>query len=588
VSLGQEQLMQRNGLIYLGLTALTLLCLGHVCANAFVHFDDHLYVYANFLVQQGLSWHTFQWAWTTLYLGIWQPLVWLSFQLDASMFGPARPDADKVLWFQAAWGFHLVNLLWHAANVLLLYRLLHRWTAAQGKSALVAALFAVHPLHVESVAWVTERKDMLSGFFLLLTLLTYSSYCAHRSPGRYVLALFCFFLGLASKPILVTLPCVLLLWDFWPLGRLSWGQPVPGPLQQNQVPPVSLRWALLEKVPFLLLSALVSWTTWQAHAQDAAIFHFPLESRLVSALLNYGWYLWKTFWPTELAPIYPLRTGEFFSWQMFLALGLLVGITGLVGWQWRRRPYALVGWLWFVGMLVPVSGIVQAGSANFADRFTYLPHIGLFIMLVWSGEEILTRSHLAPRLQIGLAGVVLVALAVLTWRQVALWKDTQTLILHTLRVTDKNFMAYRILAGYYLDFERWEEGIRYSHEGLTVARDDSFFHLYLANGYSRLGNKTEGMKHAKLAEELTDRPSYLNLGLVYFNMKEYPEAIRLCRKHVEKKPGDFQAYYVLGRSYYALDQFRLAKEHFETCLSLNPHHSEAQGYLKQINFKLGL
>ena len=386
--------------------------LGH----EFVNFDDGAYVAENPLVQQGLTWSNVAWALTTMSAGNWHPLTWLSHMLDCQIFG-LRPG-----WH------HLVNALLHGANTALLFVVLRTMTGMAWRSALVAALFAVHPLHVESVAWIAERKDVLSTFFGLLAIWAYARYAGAPSLMRYGLVACFFALSLLSKPMLVTLPFVLLLLDVWPLKRfwIEGGAPIQKP---------KLGSLFLEKLPLLAMSAASSVVTFKAqHAAGAVapIDVLPLSQRLANAIVAYVGYLYKAFWPVDLAVIYPLPDQTSVA-KTVLAILVIVGITIGVGVLIRKRPWLAVGWLWFLGTLVPVIGLVQVGDQSMADRYTYVPLIGVFIMIAWSlpsaAFAAINRGRVAAAAVVAL---ILTALAAVTFMQIQVWKNTMTLFDHAI------------------------------------------------------------------------------------------------------------------------------------------------------------
>jgi protein O-mannosyl-transferase len=384
----------------------------------FIIVDDHVYVFQNAAVIKGLSWSGIKWAFSTMAAANWHPVTWLSHMLDCSVYG------------LFAGGHHLTNVFFHTANTVLLFLVLKRLTGALWPSALAAALFAWHPLHVESVAWICERKDVFSGFFLLLTIWAYAGYVARRTRGRYLLALTLFLLGLMAKPMLVTLPCLLLLLDYWPLNRFE-----PG------VPAVK-KWLELfvEKIPFFFLSLLGSVMTMVAQSSGGAIRsadQVPLLLRATNALCSYSLYLAKAVWPVKLAVFYPLPATPSFE----LAAGSLLLIAGVsyAAYRWRARfPWLIVGWLWFLGTLVPVIGLVQVGSQSMADRYTYLPYIGLFIMLAWSLDHWLRQRRSLRMVALPACVLLLVGLAVTARVQLGYWRDSVQLFQHAVLVTAKN------------------------------------------------------------------------------------------------------------------------------------------------------
>jgi tetratricopeptide (TPR) repeat protein len=468
----------------------TLVAFYQVLEFDFVNFDDPIYVIHNMDLQGGLSYDTLLWAFTeTKKSGHWHPLTWLSLALDVQIFGLDKP-----------WGFHLTNLLLHLANTLLLFQVLYCSTGAQWRSAAVSALFAWHPLHVESVAWITERKDVLSTLFWMLTMLAYLQYV--RQPGwkSYSLMLLCFLLGLLSKPMVVTLPFILLLWDFWPLQRLS----LHSPHNPGQDSP-GLPRLLLEKVPLLLL--VLASSLWTFSVMSAGTVRTLGEtitplSRLNNALWAYVTYLKKMVWPVDLAPFYPVSLDGFPTFALLPAL-FLAGCTLLAIALVKSRPYLLVGWLWYVGTLVPVSGRWQAGAYTWADRYTYIPLIGIFIGLVWFLHDLLPGRWGRKILILGLGGI-LVGCLYLTWFQVQIWKDSETLWTHTLNVTSKNYLA----------------------------------HVNLANALESQGRVHLALDHYRRSVEVYPNYAlgYRRLGLVYQKYHFFPEAVEAFQKLVDLAP----------------------------------------------------
>jgi tetratricopeptide (TPR) repeat protein len=359
--------------VCVALLALTAGAMGVGCWNGFTNYDDTDYVTTNQEVRAGLSAAGLRWAFTSFHAANWHPLTWLSLQLDATLFGP-----------EAAWGYHLTNLLLHAANVLLLFLTLRRMTGAVWRGAAVAALFAVHPAHVESVAWIAERKDVLSGFFWMLTLLVYAWYAERPGWRRYLVVLAAFALGLMAKPMVVTLPCVLLLLDYWPLRRLAGLRPAAK--------------LVLEKLPLFALTATACVVTMAAQ-KDAmsSLERLPLSERLMNTAAAYAAYLGELFWPTKLAVLYPHPHGGLTQAEAGRAVVVLAAVTALALLAWRSYPYLIVGWLWFLGTLVPVIGLVQVGAQSMADRYTYLPYVGLFLALVWGAADLAARRPLPVR-----------------------------------------------------------------------------------------------------------------------------------------------------------------------------------------------
>ena len=384
MSKGPSHLSDRRKTFYVSaaLTLITVLLYWRTVAYEFIVVDDHQYVYQNSNVLKGLTWDGIKWAFTTTRASNWHPLTWLSHMLDVSLYG------------LFAGGHHLTSAAIHLANILLLFLVLKQLTGKLWPSAFVAALFGWHPMHVESVAWICERKDVLSMFFLTLTLGAYGRYAAKPTTAKYLTTLLLFALGLMSKPMLVTLPFVLLLLDYWPLARFTNSKPeIRNPKSETR----NFLFLAFEKIPFFILSLLSCVVTVYAQHKGGAVQtleHVPLSSRLVDAINAYGAYLGKAVWPIHLSVFYPLPAVT--SWSLFTAsLIALVVLTGIAIRERRRAPWLIVGWLWFLGTLVPVIGLVQVGNQFIADRYTYIPYIGLFIMLAWSLDAWLKWSHAA-------------------------------------------------------------------------------------------------------------------------------------------------------------------------------------------------
>jgi protein O-mannosyl-transferase len=411
-------------LLAAALALLTVLAYLPVLGNGFVLLDDGLYVTANARVLKGLTGEGLAWIWSANVANNWHPLTVLSHMLDCQLYGLAPA------------GHHLTSLLLHLANGLLLFAVLHRMTGALWRSAAAAALFAVHPLHVESVAWVAERKDVLSGLFWMLAMAAYVGYAARPSRGRYLLVASMMILGLMAKPMVVTLPFVLLLLDVWPLGRL---RIEPGWSRQ-------LARLAAEKLPLLALSAAgcVVTIVWQTTSL-ADLDVVPWRLRLANAAVSYATYLGKTLLPRNLAVFYPLQL-DIAVWKAAAAAVLIAALTALAVWKARRAPWFLVGWLWYLGTLVPVIGLVQVGRQAMADRYTYLPSIGLFLIVCWGLPE-LAGNRAGRRVVLAIASVTaILALTVATRAQVRHWSDSVSLFRHALAVTEGNYVAHVGLA----------------------------------------------------------------------------------------------------------------------------------------------
>lgn len=454
---------RRSALSMILLAGMTLAVFAPVASFHFINVDDGVYVTANDHVQQGLTWRNATWALTALDAANWHPVTWLSHMLDVTMFS-LNPR-----------GHHATSLLIHTLNVMVLFLWLRSMTGAIWKSALVAALFAVHPLGLESVAWIAERKNVLSTLFLLLTLWAYVGYTRKTGVLRYLLVAFLFALGLMSKPMLVTLPFVLLLLDYWPLRRLGLptGAEAAPTLSSNETSANVFFRRCAEKLPLLLLAAGSAVLTLKAQALDTEIKSVALPSRIANALLSYGTYLWQMVWPSELAIFYPYRDRAIVSWPVMASLALICAITALVVWQIRKRPYLAVGWFWYLGMLVPVVGLVHVGDIAHADRYTYVPLLGVFIALVWGAAEIGTRF---PTLRYGLlagAGVAVIALAVATTRDISYWHEGISISEHSLAVTGPNCLMEKALGEAFYSQGRMDEALEHLARSVQIRPTDT-------------------------------------------------------------------------------------------------------------------
>ncbi len=443
------------------LVAITVAVYGQTGRHEFITFDDGLYVTGNPQVLRGITGPGLSWAFSTLATGNYHPVTWLSHMADVAVFGL---DAGR---------HHLVNVALHAVNTVLLFLVLARMTGATVRSAFAAALFAVHPLHVESVAWVAERKDLLAAFFFLLTLWAYAGYAEKRTAGRYAAVLLAAAMGLLSKAILVTIPFVLLLLDYWPLGRFA----RPGaslPPEAAGRAPLPWRRLVVEKIPLAALSlaacavALVAQTA--AGATDSA-GTYPFGFRAANAVISYGRYLAKLVWPSPLAVYYPYPAAGLAAWTIALSGAALLAITALAVREAARRPFLLVGWLWYLGMLVPVIGLVQVGEQSMADRYTYLPLIGVFVAAVWGASGLFANGPGRSRL-VGVAGVAAIAvLAACAWGQTGYWRDSGSLYEHALEATADNWIMHNNLGVVRARQGRIDEAARHYAEALRIAPD---------------------------------------------------------------------------------------------------------------------
>jgi protein O-mannosyl-transferase len=556
-----------------------------VTSHDFVSFDDTDYVTANAHVQGGLRWASLGWVLTNLDVGLWHPLTWVSHMLDCQWFG-----------LDPGW-HHATSLLLHALNTVLLLLVLHRMTGAAWRSTVVAALFAVHPLHVESVAWVAERKDVLSTFFVLLTLWAYTRYAQKsvvssslapqqalrttdyglRTAGPvsrftlhvsllYLLALTFFALGLMSKPMVVTLPLILLLVDYWPLRRFG-----PSTLNSQLS---TLGRLLLEKLPFVMLSVLTGWITFHAAKGIGSLpstAQFPMKDRIANVILSYAGYLGQTFWPRQLAVYYPFPA-TFSAWSVAGAALLLAGISVAAIWLLGRRPYVAVGWLWYLVTLLPVIGLIQLAGYSHADRYTYVPLIGVFVGLTWGACE-LTQRWRHRVLALSLAGGAAIALSLaLTREQISYWKDSEALYRHAVAVTDNNSTAHNCL-GNALELKgQTDEAIRQYQEALRIKPGYAQAHNNLGNALASTGRTNEAIHHFEEALRLNPDfvAAHYNLGCALGQKGQLAEAIRQYQEALRLNPASFQPYLPLAELLLRAGLLRDAAFHLEQFLRTCP------------------
>jgi tetratricopeptide (TPR) repeat protein len=511
--------------ISLLLAAVTVVAFVPAFGADFVAIDDPVYVSRNRHVVTGLTAENAGWAWTTFCQSNWHPLTWLSLQLDATLWKSANGDV-------VARGFHTTNVVVHAANAALLFFVLGALTGERWKSAAAAALFAAHPLRVESVAWVSERKDVLSLFFGLLALWAYSAWTRNRTAASYAVVTGALILSLLSKPMLVTFPCLLLVLDWWPLGRVKTAG--------------GWRPLVVEKLPWFALclaSSVVTFEAQQFGGSVRGLAALPFDVRIESATVAYATYLWKTVWPINLAPFYPYPDGGWPGWQAALSTAVLLALT-LLAIQQRQRPYLLAGWLWFVGTLVPVIGLVQVGSQAFADRYTYFPSIGLYIALVWATADLVAWK----KLRVACAIAAVLALAALTWRQSGFWNDDITLWPHTLQVTGPNAQAYSNVGIAYENRGELSEAIKYYALAVETNPGYGTARYNLARTLKGQGRVTEAIEHYRAALRADPRLSdaHNDLGTLLNGQGRIDDAEREFREAVRIDPESAVAHRNLG------------------------------------------
>lgn len=499
-----------------------------VRTHPFVNYDDNVYVTENLHVQDGLTWETVSWAFVSYDAGNWHPLTWLSHALDFQIYG------------QDPAGHHQTNMLLHTLNAVLLFWVLCRATGYAGRSFVVAALFAVHPINVESVAWVSERKTVLSMAFFLLALGAYRWYVSKPKLGRYAVVALLFVLGLMAKPQVITFPFVLLLWDYWPLRRMSLGKESA---TDSGFPQKSLRSLVEEKLPLFGIAAASAVITMKAQRAGGAVLSLassPLSIRLANAIVSYVRYIGKAFWPTPLAPMYPHPGASLRAWQVYGGLLILLAITMLVA-ERRTHRYLPVGWLWFLGTMIPMIGLVQVGRQAMADRYAYLPLLGVFIMICWGISDFVRDKRLPQTLLPALSCVVILALAIVAHRQIGYWADNVTLWAHTVEVTGPNYVAQDDLGGALMTQNRLEEAIGHFREAAAIHPVDPISNFNIGFYDQRHGDLRKAIEQYKKAIILTTSPALKtqalnNMGLAYRDLGDLDRA-RECFESAKKMQG---------------------------------------------------
>lgn len=541
------------------LATATLAVYGPAVGFDFVNIDDNQYVTDNAHVQQGLTWKNLTWAFTTTEASFWHPLVWVSHMAVVSVAG------------LNAGAHHAVNVALHLVCAWLLLGVLWRYTGRLWPSAFVALFFAVHPLHVESVAWVSQRKDVLSTVFWMLTLLAYGRYVRHPGVGRYALVVVAFVLGLMAKPMLVTLPCVLLLLDFWPLKRLT--------MPLRPTPACARRFAVLalEKTPLFALAAVFSVVAYVAQASGGALGDAPWTMRLKVAVAAYGWYLVKTVWPANLAVFYPYPDAAPSMPAVLSVTALLAAITLVVSALANRRPYLLVGWLWYMGTLVPVSGIVHVGHYAWADRFTYVPLVGLFVAAVWLMAD---TPRAVQRVAAAAGLVVAFGWSLTAAYQVQYWRSSETLFRRALAVTENNFLAHNNLGAALLDTGEVDAATAEFHRAIAINPRYADAYNNLAIAAARTERFDEAVAHARKAIELAPAHvhAHINLGSALLQAGAVDDAVVALDRAVQLSPERMDAHYNLALALDAAGRSEDALRHFELVLARQPDDPDAGYY----------
>ena len=555
--------MRHRALILLLLAAATIAVFWRVGRHEFVNYDDYAYVTMNPMVQQGITWPGVVWAFTELHgeATYWHPLTWLSHMLDCRLYG-VKPA-----------GHHWSNLFFHTLNVLLLFVLLERMTGRRWPSAFVAALFALHPLQVDSVAWIAERKNLLSTLFWLLTLLAYVRYAARPNWSRYIPVFLCMALGLMAKPTLVVMPFILLLLDFWPLKRWQLFESTSGDTR------TSLQLLLLEKIPLLALSVASSIITVRAHQQLGALVdtaELPIHWRLMNAFVSYALYLRKVIWPADLSVFY-MHPGRWPVIIVIVSVLVVLGITALVMQQARRRPYLLVGWLWFLGALAPTIGLIQAHVQAMADRFAYVPVIGLFVMIVWATDDLIQRAPRWRKIALSFQALALCACIAISSFQLRHWQNSVTLLQHAVKTAGGNPLIHVMLGNALFERRNFPEAFAEYNAALRLRRDD-------ANAWQRAGvalvvqgRAAEAIPYfnsaIQLAPNLPEPRRHLALALL--RLGRVQEARTVYQNLAPLFPATADAQRTLADILAEGEQFGDAIKHYREALRLKPNFEVA-------------
>jgi protein O-mannosyl-transferase len=533
-------------LINAALAASTLLVYWQVHSFDFVSFDDSSYVYRNPHVISGLTMNNVVWAFSSGHASNWHPLTWLSHMLDCQLFG-LRPGP-----------MHLVNVILHIANTLLLFLLLKSLTGRLWRSAFVAAVFAMHPMHVESVAWIAERKDVLSTLFLLLTLLAYVCYARHAGKWRYVLTATLFACGLLTKPMLVTLPVLMLLLDYWPLGRLG-------------------KRTLVEKIPFFALSAASSILTFLVQRAGGSLVDnafLPLQKRLANAVLSYARYIGKLFWPENLAAYYPLDAGKVSLWLAVICaiIGIVISILAIR--YGRKHKYLVTGWFWYVVTLLPVIGLIQIGSQEMADRYSYVSYVGLLIVLAWGWAELTADWRHGTLLTVIACAIVLSSLLIVTYRQIGYWKDSLALFTRAIDVTSGNDIAYNNRGNVYMKLGKAKEAIDDLTKAINIMPTAEAYNNR-ALALNKLGKGQEAIEDLEKAALLKPWVAdiYANMGMVYSRMGKGEDAVGAYQQALRVRPDNAATHYDLANELLRLGRSEEADREYRKAQLLEPERA---------------
>jgi protein O-mannosyl-transferase len=542
----------------------------------FINYDDPFYVINNDAIARGLNLHGIWWAFTTFYLGNWHPLTWVSLMFDIHLFG-VNPGMH-----------HLMNVVFHVLNTLLLFLILGRMTGSFWKSSVVAVLFALHPLHIESVAWITERKDVLSTFFWMLTIMGYLWYVDSRSAFRYALVVLLYILGLLSKAMLVTLPIILILLDIWPLKRLNLmhaggkdGKHDDGHLNRL---PSSFR-LIGEKIPLVLLAMISCGVTFYAQNKGGAVQSLEdmgLVKRLANSIITYAAYLEKMVWPANLSIFYPYPESLHFL-TVSLSIAFLLASSFLAVFSLRKFPYVFVGWFWYLITLVPVIGIVQVGQQSMADRYTYIPLVGIFIVIVWGLDDLASRLRLGKAILCTVWGIVLALLVHTTWVSLGSWKDSETVYRHALEGTENNYLAHNNLGLALFQKGDVHGAISQYQQSLRIKPRYVMARCNLGNALASERKFSEAIDQYRMCIAIDPKSGYVykNLGSVLLIIGNSEEAMRYYIDALQIDPHQAEVYDYLGVAYFNKGNIGKAIECFQNAVLEKPGYADAIMHLEQ-------
>jgi len=599
----------REWIICIFIVMIILAVYWQVGNHDFISYDDRAYVTKNHVVKTGLNLESVKWAFTATYEHNWHPLTWLSHMLDYQIYG-LNPG-----------GHHFTNILFHIANSILLFLIFRRMTKAVWESAFIAILFAIHPLHVESVAWVAERKDVLSTFFWMLTIGAYVFYCENPGTKRYLLTVSLFALGLMAKPMVVTLPFVLLLIDYWPLNRLHKKQFIKiNPLKEeaqerkssnkrkikksrakktvsnHETQKLDFQWTAIsrliyEKIPFLAL-ALVSCiiTIYAQQKLIQPLWSLPISLRIGNAIISYSHYLINMIWPFKLALYYP-HPITLSLWQVVASCIFLVVVSSFAIVTLRKFHYFAVGWFWYMGTLLPVIGIIQVGAQSMADRYTYIPLIGIFIVIVWGTSDLIQRwEYIGKKSILVLAGgIVLSVLLITTWMQVGYWKNSETLYQHALNVTTKNDVMHYNMGVISLERGKIAEAI--NHHTAAIAIDPYYVdaHLNLGDALDKMGERDKAMKHYAMVLKIAPQhfKAHLRLGNIFFEQNKTDRALIHFSKAIRLDPGSAYAHIRLGNTFAKTGKLDSAVKCYLDAAKIEANNASTYYNLGNVYYKSG-